>query len=314
MKPIVPFAHGFTGAERDVWLSALQAPQPAFEIVPAELLTPAQARSAQVAIVANPDPAVLSQLPNLLWVQSLWAGVERLMIALPNPKVRIARLIDACLTETMAEAVLAWTLYLHRDMPRYAAQQAEGIWLQWPVPAAKERVVAVLGLGELGGAAASRLAANGFTVLGWSRSPKTLAGIRTFSGENGLSQVLLHADIVIVLLPLTPQTLGLISHDRLREMKAGSSLINFARGAVVDNDALIAALNTGALDHAVLDVFATEPLPPNSGLWTHPSITVLPHISAPTGKRSASKYVIETITKWFEDGTTPTFVTAEKGY
>lgn len=314
MRPTVPFVHGLNSAEGDLWLEALRAAQPSFDIVLGEQLTPAQAEQAQVAIVANTDPAELARLPQLKWIHSLWAGVEKLMTALPHPQVRVTRLVDPCLTNTMTEAVLAWTLYLHRDMPRYAGQQAKRNWQQWPVPLPSERVTGVLGLGELGGASAARLAANGFEVLGWSRSPKKVEGLKTFCGDEGLGHVLGRADIIVLLLPLTPHTMGLIDQQRLDTMKAGSSIINFARGAIIETDALFAALNSGRLNHAVLDVFTQEPLPADSELWAHPNITVLPHISAPTNKTSASKQVVETISRWFADGTAPSFVDALQGY
>ena len=314
MKPIVPFVHGLISAEGDLWLAALRAVQPAFEIIAGEHLTPAQTREAQVAIVANPDPSHLARLPNLKWIHSLWAGVEKLMTALPNPQVRVARLVDPCLSDTMTEAVLAWTLYLHRDMQRYAAQQGKSIWQQWPVCRAAERVVGVLGLGELGAAAATRLATNGFEVLGWSRSPKQLDGLKSYHGEAGLQHVLGHSDIVILLLPLTRQTSGIIDHQRLNEMKAGASIINFARGAIIETDALVAALDSSIVDHAVLDVFTLEPLPADSALWGHPKITILPHISAPTNKQSASVQVVDAVNRWFANRSVPAFVDTAQGY
>lgn len=314
MRPIVPFVHGLNSVEGDQWLTALLAAQPEFDIVQSKQVTPAQASQVQVAIVANPDPAHLAKLPNLKWVHSLWAGVEKLMSALPDPNVRVARLIDNCLTDTMSEAVLAWTLYLHRDMPLYAAQQAKGIWHQWPVRTPSERTIGVLGLGELGSAAATRLAANGFEVLGWSRSPKQIDGLTTFCGDDGLRHVLRNADIIVLLLPLTPDTRGLIGSQALSLMKKGSSLINFARGTIVETEALNAALDSGLLNHAVLDVFTVEPLPADNQLWTNPRVTILPHISAPTNKSSASAHVVGSITRWFAGGSAPIFVDVAQGY
>jgi glyoxylate/hydroxypyruvate reductase len=314
MKPVVPFIHGLNEQEEASWLLALQATAPELEIVAGSALTPEQAQEAQVAIVANPDPAKLAALPNLKWVHSLWAGVEKLIPALHGSGLGVARLVDDVLTETMSEAVLAWCLYLHRDMAKYRDQQNAQRWQQWPVPRARERTIGVLGLGELGSAAARRLVENGFTVLGWSRTLKHLENVATFCSQDGLNSVLEKSDIVVALLPLTSETMGILNADRLGQMKHGASLINFARGAILDHDALVTSLDTGALSHAVLDVFLTEPLPEQSALWRHPKITILPHISAPTHKESAAHQVTSTITAWYAHGTQPNFVNSGRGY
>jgi glyoxylate/hydroxypyruvate reductase len=318
MRPIVPFVQGVGASESDVWLGVLQAAasehNAPFEIVHASSLTPDQAARVEVAIVANPEPTDLAKLPQLKWVHSLWAGVEKLMVNMPDPNVRVARLVDPCLADTMTEAALAWTLYLHRDMHRYAAQQKVSTWHQHPLRLADQCVVGILGLGEMGSASALRLAANGFNVVGWSRTEKKLDGVKTFCGDEGLSALLGQSDIVILLLPLTRATTGLINAARLSEMKAGAALINFARGAIVETDALIASLDRGALDHAILDVFTEEPLPTSSPLWSHEKITVLPHISAATNKGSAAKIVGNAIADWVESGALPKFADRTVGY
>jgi glyoxylate/hydroxypyruvate reductase len=312
--PIVPFVHGLNNQEEAIWLTALRGATQELEIVSGREMSPDQADAAQVAIVANPNPADLARMPNLKWVHSLWAGVEKLMPALAGGELKVARLVDDVLTQTMAEAVLAWCLYLHRDMPRYRAQQYTQSWQQWPMMRARDRTIGVLGLGQLGSAAATRLAANDFKVLGWSRSSKIIEGVTTFCGDDGLPTVLNKADIVVALLPVTPETTALLDARRLSTMKQGASLINFARGAILDHHALVACLDSGALAHAVLDVFMQEPLPPDSPLWTHPKITILPHISAPTNKQSAALQVTGAIKAWYFDGKLPPFVEVGRGY
>jgi glyoxylate/hydroxypyruvate reductase len=314
MRPIVPFVHRLDDEQEALWLSALRAVGSDLDIVASHTLTWQQADAAEVAIVANPDPDALAPMPKLKWVHSLWAGVETLMPALEGSGLKVARLVDDILSETMAEAVLAWSLYLHRDMPRYHAQQVTKTWRQWPVVRAQDRMIGVLGLGHLGAVAASRLAANGFNVLGWSRSPKVMDDVTTFCGEDGLTDLLSQSDIVVALLPVTPETTDLLNAQRLSTMKKGASLINFARGAILDHKALVTSLDSGALSHAVLDVFRAEPLLSDSPLWTHPHITILPHISAPTNKQSAAAQVTGTIAAWYRDGTEPVFVEAGRGY
>jgi glyoxylate/hydroxypyruvate reductase len=314
VPPVVPFVHGLNDREEAIWLAALRGATQELEIVSWREMTPEQADAAQVAIVASPDPADLARMPNLKWVHSLWAGVEKLMPALAGGDLKVARLVDDVMTQTMGEAVLAWCLYLHRDMPRYAAQQHAQSWQQWPVTRARDRTIGILGLGQLGSAAATRLAANDFEVLGWSRSPKVIDGVASFCGDDGLDEVLGKADIVVALLPVTPETTGLLDARRLSTMKQSASLINFARGAILDHQALVAGLDSRALAHAVLDVFMQEPLPTDSPLWTHPSITILPHISAPTNKQSAALQVTGAIKAWYLNGTTPEFVEVGRGY
>lgn len=310
---LIPFVHTLAAQEEAEWIAAIEALSPDLTLRPLAALSAAARTQARVAVVANPDPAELAGLPNLAWVQSLWAGVERLAPHLPE-HVAIVRMTDPQLAATMAEAVLAWTLYLHRDMPRYAAQQRAGLWLQHEAPRAEERTIGILGLGHMGTSAARRLAANGFQVIGWSRTAKEIAGIEASYGEGGLNAVLTRADILVLLLPLTEATRGLLGAETLARMKPGASLVNFGRGALVDDAALLARLDSGALDHAVLDVFAMEPLPPDSRYWAHPRVTVLPHISATTNVATASKIVADNLRRYLVDGAIPRAVDRRAGY
>jgi glyoxylate/hydroxypyruvate reductase A len=217
----------------------------------------------------------------------------------------------------MAEAVLAWTLYLHRDMPAYLAQQRARQWRQLPYLRPADRRLGLLGLGTLGTAAARVLRAAGFAVKGWSRTPKhsdDLEGIATCSGSDGLHEVVRSSDILVCLLPLTPQTRHLVDAALLRLLPERASLINFGRGALVRTPDLIAALDEDRLAHAVLDVFDEEPLPPDSPLWLHPCVTVLPHISADTDPRTASQIVANNIGLWRQTGRIPLPVDRARGY
>ena len=313
MTAAIPFVHRLTPDDEQLWLAAFRAAMPEVAVVPLRQLDAADCAAAPVAIVANPDPAELAALPALRWVQSLWAGVERLVRELP-PQLGIVRLVDPQLAESMAEAVLAWTLYLHRDMPRYARQQAARQWEQHDLPLPSERRVGVLGLGHMGAAAAQRLFANGFPVTGWSSTPKAVPGIDCRTGGAGLDSLLAQSDIVVALLPLTPATHGLLDAARLARMKPGASLINFARGAIVNSAALLARLDARALDHAVLDVFTAEPLPPDDPFWRHPHVTVLPHISAPTNRGTAAAIVERNLRTWRDSGAMPATVDRARGY
>nr|WP_236693676.1 glyoxylate/hydroxypyruvate reductase A [Robbsia andropogonis] len=302
------------------WIAALQAVMPNERIVPFAALTDFEKATCSVAIVANPDPDEVRALSGLQWVHSVWAGVERLVAELDaepggtGASIQIVRLIDPALAETMAEAVLAWTLYLHRDMPRYALQQRASQWREHDYIRPAAKMVGLLGLGALGEVAARRLHASGFQVSGWSRRRRSIAGVRCFAGDSELPTMLAQTDIVVCLLPLTPDTRHVVNSAALAAMKPGAGLINFARGPIVDDAALHAALDTGRIGHAVLDVFAQEPLPPESWHWQHPRVTVLPHISAPTDRVSASAIVAKNIALFRANGTIPPVVNRQQGY
>lgn len=314
MKNIITFVARLNEAETAAWIATLSMAMPQERIIAFQQLSAEERATATVAIVANPDPTQLDQLPALQWVQSLWTGVERLLTELRNPNIGIVRLEDPQLAATMAEAVLAWTLYLHRDMPAYAAQQRARVWHARPFRLPAERRVAILGLGHMGARAAQTLLANDFDVIGWSRTGKIIEGVKTFAGDATLNDVLAQADIVVCILPLTADTRNLLNKNRLAHFKAHAALINFGRGAIVNTSDLIAALDHGTLSHAVLDVFDTEPLSKESALWHHEKVTVLPHISAPTHRNSATKVVAENIARYRATGVMPKTVNRKVGY
>ena len=311
---VIPFVSMPGDADAAEWVAALQRAIPEARIVRFDELCTAEKSRCTVAIVANPRSEDLQQLTGLQWVHSVWAGVESVVHALSNTSVTIVRLVDPALADTMAEAVLAWTLYLHRDMPVYAQQQRERRWQQHPYTAPQNRTAGLLGLGAMGEAAARRLVDAGFKVSGWRREHKSLPSMQCFAGDEGLQAMLGETDILICLLPLTPQTQGLLDARRLSWLRPGASLINFARGPIVADADLRAALDHGRLSHAVLDVFDIEPLPADRWQWTHPRVTVLPHCSAPTNRQSASGIVAARIRAYLMTGVVPAGLDRCKGY
>ena len=313
--PVIPFvdAPGDAASTR-AWLGALQAALPEVRIVAFDALTADDKAASAVAIVANPSPADLSQLPRLRWVHSVWAGVERLVADCARASVTVVRLVDPTLAATMAEAVLAWCLYLHRNMPAYAAQQRIRQWLQHPYVPATQKTVSLLGLGALGRAAAERVASAGFQMCGWSSTTKSLPGVQCFTGPQGLLAMLARTDILVCLLPLTPETRGLLDAHRLSRLPPGAAIVNFARSAIVNDGDLREALDREHLSHAVLDVFDIEPLPADCWQWTHPHVTVLPHCSAPTDMQSASQIVAAAIRAYLVNGAIPKGVDVVRGY
>ncbi|MCO5733196.1 glyoxylate/hydroxypyruvate reductase A [Rhizobium sp. SSA_523] len=314
MRPPIAFVTRATAEEGEAWLSVLRQAMPQERILAFASMSAADRQAADIAIVANPDPADVAQLTGLSFIHSLWAGVERLVMELGDGAPPIVRLVDPELSRVMGEAVLAWTYYLQRDMPAYRQRQAERLWEPRPYRHPKETTIGLLGLGALGSEAAQRLVGAGFAVQGWSRTPRSLPDVETFSGEDGLDRILSSSDIIVCLLPLTPQTRGLLNAERLARLKDKAALINFARGAIIPAADLIAGLDAGRIAHAVLDVFETEPLPVDSPLWTHPKVTVLPHISAPTTEGSAAKIVAGNVDQFRKAGKLPKTVDRKRGY
>ena len=296
------------------WQQAIASLLPEERIVPFADLQEDEKAAVEIAVVANPDPAEVAELPNLTWIHSLWAGVERLVAELGPKAPPIVRLVDPELGRTMAEAVLAWTYYIHRGMPTYRMQQQSAVWQPLPYVKPQDFTVGILGLGALGVKAAERLQEADFVVKGWSRSPKTCPGVETFAGNDGLEALLAASDVVICLVPLTSETRGLVDARRLAQFKPGASIINFARGPVIVEADLVEALDTGRLSHAVLDVFDTEPLPEQSPFWAHPKVTVLPHISGPTDRATAAANVAGNIRAYRASGKMPATVDPVLGY
>lgn len=311
---VIPFVSQSEPAAVATWLEALRRAMPEEHIVAFSELDEAQRRACTLAIVANPDPAELKLLPQLRWVHSVWAGVERLVADLGGTEMKITRLVDPALTDAMREAVLAWTLYLHRDMPLYAQRQRAHEWKYEEYVQPEARTVGILGLGALGEASAQTLLQARFRVCGWSRNPREIAGVETFSGDEGLAAMLAKTDILVCLLPLTEQTRGLLNDQRFAQLPARAQLINFGRGPIIDDAALQRALDSGHLRHAVLDVFAVEPLPADQWEWAHPNVTVLPHCSAPTNRATASAIVAGNIRHFRSTGEIPANVDVGRGY
>jgi glyoxylate/hydroxypyruvate reductase A len=280
-------ATNFEPDELARWLVLLHDALPGETIVTRR--EPGDAQRIDVAIVDNAPPGALLGLPRLALIQSLWAGVERLLVDPDVPRdVPLARMVDPAMNAAMAETAAWAVLALQRDFFDYAAQQRERRWLQHAQRRADEFPVAVLGLGQMGRTVALRLAGLGHPVVGWSRTPVAVDGVATRHGEHALPEVLGAAQVVVNLLPLTATTRGLFDAARLALMAPGASLVNLARGAhVVDAD-LLAALDSGRLRRAVLDVFHAEPLPGDHPYWAHPRVTVLPHAAAQTDPRSAA--------------------------
>lgn len=226
-------------------------------------------------------------------VLSLWAGVEK-VVDNPTLQIPLTRMVDQGLERGMVEWVTGHVLRHHLGMDRHIVNP-DHLWHPEVPPLATDRPVSILGLGTLGRSCAQALVQLGFPVTGWSRRPKDIAGLRCLSGEAGLARALEHAEIVVLLLPDTPQTEGLINARTLALMPKGAVILNPGRGPLIDDAALITALDAGQIGHATLDVFRTEPLPRDHPFWAHPRITVTPHIAADTRPETSARVIAENI-------------------
>ncbi|MCG3266711.1 glyoxylate/hydroxypyruvate reductase A [Yoonia sp. I 8.24] len=227
-------------------------------------------------------------------VLNLWAGVEKITQnkTLTQP---LCRMVDPSLTNAMVEWVVGHTMRHHLGMDAHIHGQ-DGIWRNdvYP-PIAADRPVTILGIGALGAACGQALHQLGFPVTGWSRSPKDIPNMRCLHGDDGLNTALSGAQIVVLLLPMTAQTENTLNAARLAMLAPGAFIINPGRGPLIDDAALLAALETGQVAHATLDVFRTEPLPQDHVFWGHPQITVTPHIAATTRPDTAARVIAENI-------------------
>jgi glyoxylate/hydroxypyruvate reductase len=255
----------------------------------------------EYALVWRPETSFLASLPSLKLILSLGAGVDHLLGDPQLPRhIPIVRLVDPHMTDAMSEYVVLQVLRLHRRDLDYRAQQEAGVWRELDQPNAIDRRVGILGLGELGQDAAKKLKALGFDVAGWSRSQKSLPGVTNFAGAAGFAPLLSRSEILICLLPLTTETEGILNASTLALLPRGAALVNAARGAHLVEEDLLAALASGQVSAAVLDVFREEPLPADHPFWRHPRVILTPHVAAFTNPTTAAPIILDNIRR-FED-------------
>lgn len=287
----------------DPYLDALRQARPGDAIV-------AWSRDLPVALWADADvvfgwrfPAgVANALPRLRWVCSIAAGVEKLLVPELDARVPMSRIVDPDQALGIAQYVTAMALRFARELPRYEAQQRERVWKRHPMAAARHRVC-VLGQGATGQDISRMLAACGFEVQGWRRSQ-----------GRALHEALCNAQIVVCALPLTPETTGLIDRAALAALPPGSAFINIARGAHVVEEDLVAALRSGRLAFAALDVQTNEPLSPDSALWEAPHLVITPHIAAQSSVDTIVAQFVEGLEALEADRPLPRLVDRQLGY
>ena len=250
----------------------------------------------EAAIVWKAPEGELRKYPNLKLIINLGAGADSIVQDRSLPAgIPIVRIADPDMSRMMAQFVLAAVLRHYRDFVSFARAQKERRWHYIHPREAPTCSVGVMGLGNLGALAASELARQGFKVAGWARSPKSIDGVESFHGESGLAPFLSRTEILAVMLPLTPQTEGILDASALALLPRGAKLINVGRGRLVDEQALIAAIRSGHIAEATLDVFHTEPLPADSPLWEFDQVLVTPHLASVAIPRTAARQVAENL-------------------
>ena len=251
-------------------------------------------------LVYNIDGGIrdFSAFTRLRAILNTWAGVEAVLAELDWPAhIPLTRMVERGMTLGMAEYFTGHVMRYHLDIDRFIADSAEGRWQKWSPPLAEMRTIGILGLGELGQAAAGLLTGLGFNVTGWSRTAKSVPGVTCRHGTSGLAETLKMAEILIVILPLTDATRNIVNADTLAMLPKGACIINAGRGPLIDDDALLAALAQGQIRHATLDVFREEPLPADHPYWRNPRVTVTPHIASITRTDTACEAILEQIAR-----------------
>jgi glyoxylate/hydroxypyruvate reductase A len=268
------------------------------------------------ALGFRPPPGLFKTLPNVKVIFSLGAGVDGFLSDKDFPKqIPLVRFVDHTLSREMMQYVVLHTLMFHRTQRQFDRAQAQKQWAQmFPPRRTEDTRVGILGLGEIGTMAGEYLARLDFPVSGWSRTKKSVPDIKSFAGDGELEAFLGQSDILVCLLPLTPATYHILNKKTFAQLPKGAYVINAARGGHLVEDDLIAAIDSGHLAGATLDVFETEPLPATSPIWTHPKITMTPHVAAMTDPRVASRTVADAIAGHMKGAKLDNVVDFELGY
>ncbi|MFQ6016682.1 MAG: 2-hydroxyacid dehydrogenase [Kiloniellaceae bacterium] len=297
----------------DAWQKALRAADPALEV--RDWPDVGDPNDIEFALVWQPEKGELKRYPNLKAIFSIGAGIDHLSSdpELPD-NVPVVRMVEPGLTAGMVEFVLMSVLYHHRFMLDYARQQRDRLWREIDQVPAWRRKVGIMGLGVLGRACADKLVDLGFDVAGWSRRPKERPGVATFHGRDGLTGFLERTEILVCLLPLTPETEGILNARTFAALPKGAALISVGRGGHMVEEDLLDALESGRIGGATLDVFRAEPLPPGHPFWSHPRVVVTPHIASMTIAESAARAVVDNIRRLRAGRPLEHVVDLEQGY
>ncbi|MVT49895.1 glyoxylate/hydroxypyruvate reductase A [Bradyrhizobium yuanmingense] len=261
-----------------------------------------------------PPDDIATTLPNLELVFSAGAGVDQFDTTTVPAHIPLVRMLEPGIAETMVEYVTMAVLALHRDLLDFISQQRQQVWREIRITPARRRRVGVVGLGQLGQVVLERLKTFGFPLLGWNRSPREIEGVTCYAGADALPEFLAQADILVCLLPLTDQTRGILNAELFARLPRGAGLVNVGRGPHLVEADLLAALDSGALSGAVLDVTDAEPLPAGHPFWSHPRILLTPHNASMTTPDTAVDFVLDVIARHRRGEELPGLVDRKRGY
>jgi glyoxylate/hydroxypyruvate reductase A len=261
-----------------------------------------------------PPDDIATTFPNLELVISVGAGVDQFDATKLPAHLPLVRMLEPGIAETMVEYVTMAVLALHRDLLNFISQQKEQVWREIRITPAKRRGVGVMGLGQLGQAVLERLKPFGFPLSGWNRSPREIDGVTCYADRDALPDFLGQSDILICLLPLTDETRGILNADLFARLPRGASLVNVGRGPHLVEADLLAALDSGTLSGAMLDVAEPEPLPSGHPFWSHPRILLTPHNAAMTAPDTAVDFVLDVIARHRRGEELPGRVDRARGY
>lgn len=294
------------------WQTVMQAALPQYDVVAWEAGAPAS--GARYAIVWSPPDGVFQTEKQLEAVFNLGAGVDGILSLPSLPDIPVFRLEDAGMAPQMAEYVIHSLASLSRGFDSYVRDQHQARWAPMPATPYEAWPVGIMGLGQLGAHVATVVAGLGYPVAGWARSPRKHEGVQVFHGSDQLKDFLARTRVLVNLLPLTPETTGIINAELLAGLRPDAVIINIARGGhVVDAD-LLAALDSGQVQKAVLDVFNQEPLPADHPYWSHPRVTVTPHIAAATLEADAATQISNRIRRLDQGEAAAGLVRRDTGY
>lgn len=300
-------------ARQQWWVDHMQTLLP--ELTVRSFYDPGPLDEVRYAVVWKPPAGGLAQFPNLEVIISIGAGIDHILADPERPThVPIIRTTGSDLTQRMREYVTLHVLRLHRRLPEIEAAQPLREWRQIVNPPANERRVGVMGLGNLGADCARALAGLGFNVAGWARSQKSIDGVTCYAGEEGLGAFLDNTEILVCLLPLTDATHGILNASLFAKLPKDAAIINAARGEHLVDDDLLAALDSGHIRAATLDVFHTEPLPDDHPFWDHPNVLVTPHVASLIDPVAGGKMIAQNLRRFIAGEPVPDMVDLSKGY
>jgi glyoxylate/hydroxypyruvate reductase A len=269
----------------------------------------------EFALAWNPPPGLLASFPKLRFIQALGMGIDHFLTDPDLPtSVPLARLVDPDMVRQMSAFVVHAVLRFHRQAALYGRHQSARLWHPEAIPDTTSASAGIMGLGMLGADAAAKLDGLGFRVRGWSRRHHAMQNIESFHGPGGFADFMGATQFLVCLLPLNPNTADIINKDTLALLPVGAYVINAARGGHVVEEDLLDALNSGHIAGAALDVFRTEPLPPDHPFWAHPNIHVTPHIAALTNPLTAAPLVAENIRRVAAGQQPDNLVDPKRGY